>query len=166
MRTLSLAISFLLISGCVSTDIHQDYRNVERVSVYSTSCYKPFILTRGCHEDETNPKKNHTVTARIPIDIEGQKIKVAATEDGRTIYIGFLGLEGFARSYGEAWTFGAVDYKRDRLNLVIDIMRDRLEQQGANYVRVLPVTNISQINGYYITSDIDTYSQITDQPKS
>jgi len=156
---ISLAVILvLLVTGCISSDIHPDYRNVERVSVYSTTCYEPYVLSRGCHEDEENPNKKHIVAARIPVDVAGQKIKIAATEDGKTIYIGFLGMEGFARSYGEGWTFGAVDYKRDRLNLIVEIMRDRLTKSGAQFVDVVPVTNISQISGYYISSDLDTYS--------
>ncbi|AFU99936.1 hypothetical protein [Simiduia agarivorans] len=148
----------LILTGCISNDIHRNYRDSTRISIYDTSCKQPFLLTKGCLKEGDADDKYRLVRASIPVTTSGSKYYISSTEDGRTIYIGFLALEGFGRSYAEGYTFGALDHKRDILNNAIDSIKALISSSGAERFEVIPVTNFSQIDGYFITSDTDIYS--------
>ncbi|WP_299981534.1 hypothetical protein [uncultured Pseudoteredinibacter sp.] len=145
----------LFLSACVSNEIHQSYRDSERISIYKTTCEKPYKLTLGCHPEgqEKNPRR--LAAASIPLDINGAKVRYSSTADGKVIYLG-LGRAldmGFAMT--EGGTFGMYDPKRERLEAAIDGIVEMLKQKHASLIEVVPVTNISEVAGYYIVSDIN-----------
>jgi len=154
----------LFLSACVSNKIHQGYRDSERVSIYKTTCERPYKLTLGCHPEGKEKNPRQLAAASIPIDINSAKVRYSSTEDGSVIYLG-LGRAldmGFAMTKGGV--FGMYDPKKERLEVAIDGIVEMLRQERASLIKVIPVTNISEVAGYYIVSDINIRRLFLEMP--
>ena len=161
MKHIAPLLAFLL-SGCVSTEIHEEYRDSERISVYKTTCEKPYKLTEGCHPEGKEKNLRRLAGARIPLSINNAQVRFSATADGKTIYLGLGQALDFGLAFAEGYSFGFYDPKRAKLEAAIDGIVKLLNKEKATLIKVIPVTNISEVAGYYIVSDINIHTLISE----
>lgn len=149
-----------ILNGCVSTEIHKDYRDSERISIYKTTCESPYMLTFGCHPEDQEKNLRLLASASIPLSINGAQVRFSYTEDGKAIYLGLSRALDLGFSMTEGYTLGFYDPKRQRLEAAIDGIVAILKQNKAEKIQVIPVTNIWEVSGYYVVSDVSIYNLI------
>ncbi len=111
------------------------------------NCKKPFPLSRGC-----------TIfsIAKIPITIDGLKLKVSTTETGNIIYLS--GAQSLANVASEFFTFAAASIQRRTLKRGIILIRQRLITQNIAIKKEHLVFESNRLVGYVFETEGDAYS--------
>jgi len=153
-------VASLFLCAC-SSQIHEKYRDSERVSIYKSTCETPYPLTIGCHPEGKKKNSRRLVGATIPLAINSAKVRYSAAADGKVIYIGIGQALDIGLSFVKGHSFGAADPKGNNLKATIDGLVELLNDNGAALVKIVPVMNFTEVAGYYIVSDINMVKLIS-----
>ena len=153
-----LGVYCAFASGCVSVPTVAEAAGEDRISTFKLTCKKPYELTQDCSIWRGAGRK---------VDIDGQAVRVAASEDGRVILVmdPYLGDDIAGDSAADFFALNSPAHSRDT-NSSFVLVRDYLLTKGLKLNRVVPVGALSILDGYVIELDADGYSYLKQLPET
>lgn len=122
----------------------EDASPEEWVSEWKASCSEPYRLTQDCSD---------LSGARREVIIEGIRLKVAGSEDGKIVLI------MDSKTIGEGFKT-PIEQSSKNINLGYNAVKKELTEQNIQIEKAVAVKLLDQVRGYYLILDGDGYSII------
>ena len=137
------------VAGCASRYVVKEATNKKFISTVSTSCAKPYSLEQDCSK---------WWGAKRMIDINGNKLKIAGTADGKIILVMDKSPIASAFKAGLAYPFHDSYSKGNSDNF--QVIKYELQNQGVEIVDVRPMGSFGSLDGYFLVLNKDGYSAL------
>ena len=142
-----LLAAAIMVAGCASTEIVQGAHKEEMVSTFRVTCNNPHKLTQDC---------SNAMGAKRTIRIADKKIKVAGTEDGKTVLI--MDAHPLRNAVLTGVTLFMYDAQSEENNYSYMRVKWALEKNGIHILKVVPMYSTGSVDGYFLELDGDGYS--------
>ena len=139
--------AIVMIAGCASTHTVYATNKEEILSTFRVTCNDPYKLTQDC---------SNAMGARRTIRIGDKKIKIAGTEDGKTVLI--MDAHPIRNAALTGATLFLYNAQSKENNYSYTRVRWALEQNGIHILKVVPMYSTGSVDGYFLELDGDGYS--------
>ena len=147
MRAILAGLLIFSVGGCASSKIAEGAREEDKVSTLKVSCSKPYELTQDC---------SVLSGAKRKIWIQGHKIKIAGSADGKIVLV--MDPHPFLTAAITGATFWLADAQSAENNESFYQVRSLLQAKGVEIIKVVPINSFGSIDGYFLELDKDGYS--------
>lgn len=140
----ALTLAALVLGACgTATAIVPDAEGVDHISAVGMGCKKPYELTQSC---------SGFSGATQLVEVSGFRFKIAGSSDGKTVLM--MG----AKPTSDAWSGKSAE----TANVAYEVTKKLLAENGVNVVKVEPVSSLSTLAGYVISTDSDAYKVLSE----
>ena len=146
MKNIILLLCITFFVGCSTVPVVSDATDVPSVG---PNCNAPYKFTKDCSR-----------WARCPtgkIKVNGQVVKICATDDGKTLWIQGAGQDSAAFLESLIPLADLVDPAATKSNRIYQIVKETLSMHGVNIVKTTPVKSFGTMYGYMIELNAEGY---------